>query len=348
MALSNLTIAVGPYTGSGPVQAVTFYDSWRLDRNLDDGCTFTFSIPGYAPEAAAISELDTDIWLYQDGVLKQRFRIVQIDQQWGSSGEDEVSVQAVCYRRIFAGRYLNTDLSFNQVSQGQIIWDLIDHSQSLTNGDLGITIGNLGPTVLRDRFYEAGQNILDIISDLTNVINGPTWDIDENLELVVSQASLYPSNVTPIMLGATASGLSRPSGASKFGNVALVTGNQQETTIEVTESAGLPTDVRGRWERRASYPSVILQQTLIDHSDGLLTEYQAPTTIWQVDVVPDRFFDDAQYELGDFVRIIQPRSTAAPVTIPAVEVQGQVIALSVEQSADGEIEVSLRVIEVLP
>lgn len=348
MAVNNFTVAVGAYTATAPSQAVTFYDSWKLDRNLDDGCTFSFGVPGYSPEAGAISELDTDVWLYRNGSLDQRFRIVQVNQEWGPSGEDTVSVQAVCYRRLFAGRYLNTDLSFDQVSQGQIIWDLIDHSQNLVNGDLGITIGNLGPTVLRDRSYEAGQNILDIITDLSNVINGPTWDIDENLELVVSQYPLYPNNPTPVVLGATALSLSRPSGASKFANVAVVSGNQQETTLVVAEATGLPTDPRGRWERRASYPTVSLQGTLNDHSTGLLTEYQAPTTIWSVNVNPERFFGDALYQLGDFVRIVQPPSTAAPISIPAVEVPGQVIAISIDADADGEVGVVMRVVEVLP
>lgn len=518
--MSNYTVAVGPYTGSGPTQAVTFYESWNMDRNFDDGCTFSFNIPGYAPEAAAISELDTDIWLYLDGVLNDRFRIIQIDQSWGPSGEDTVSVQAVCYRRLLSGRYLNTDLRFDQVSQGQIIWELINHTQSQFNGDLGITVGNLGPTKLRDRTYETGQNILDVITDLCNVIDGPTWEIDENLQLYVSKDELFPTNPAPIVLGATASALSRPSGAARFANVAIVSGNQQETLTQITQSVGLtsipnvllgpasltpsttPTfgnnddgywtnnvgwnfqflgqtyntvytgtngyftfgggstafsgldasnppfrkimigaadnsvqriysglegtpgnqtyrirvegtaadtgvlgspnrvyeltffqnepnrielqigtlslidpnvqgiytasnflypfetlansgyrfntllDPRGRWEKRASYPSVVRQQTLVDHSVGLLSEYQAPTTIWQVEVVRERFFTDAQYELGDFVTIIQPKSTAAPIDIPATEVRGQVIAMNIGQSADGDVKISMRVIEV--
>ncbi len=346
MTVSDFTVAVGPYTGSGPVQGLTFYDGWRLDRNFDDGCTFSFTIPGYVDEAVALSELDTDVWLYRGGILDQRFRIVQIDQQWGPSGEDTISVQAVCYRRLMAARYVNTPLTFSQVSQGQIIWQLIQHTQALTGGNLGVTLGSAGPNVLRDRNYEVGQNILDVIVDLTNVINGPTWEINADLELVVSQASLFPSNATPVVLGSTALTLQRPSGASKFANTAIISGNQQQTSTVIVESSGLGTDPRGRWERRASYPSVILQPTLQQHADGLLTEYQAPTTIWQVGVVPERFFTDSKYEIGDFVRLVQPASTAAPITAPAVEVQGQVVALSVEQGADGDVKVVMRVLEV--
>ncbi len=347
MSVSDYTIGVGPYTGSGPVQAVTFYSSWTLDKNLDDGCTFSFTIPGYSPEAAAISELDTDVWVYRDGLLDQRFRIVAISQTWGSSGEDVISVQAVCYRRLLATRYVQTPLVFNQVSQGEIIWQLIQHTQATVNGDLGITLGDAGPVVLRDRTYDVGQNILDIIVDLTNVIGGPTWDIDENLELIVSQAHLFPENVTPVVLGATASGLERPSAAAQFGNVALVSGNQQSTTTVIEEASGLSTDPRGRWERRASYPSVVLQNTLVNHARGLLSDYQSPTAIWAVDVVPDRFFGDCDYRLGEFVRVVQPASTAAPITVAAVSVLGQILAVQVEQDADGGVGVSMRVLEIV-
>ena len=344
--MSDYTIAVGPYTNPAPVQALTFYDSWTLDKNIDDGCTFTFTVPGFSPEAAYISELDTDVWVYRGGLLDQRFRIVQVNQSWGPSGEDVISVQAVCYRRLLGSRYVVSALQFDQISQGDIIWALIDHTQSQLNGDMGITVGDLGPTVLRDRTYEVGQNILDVIVDMTNVIGGPTWDIDENLELVVSRADLYPFNPAPIVLGATANALSRPSSASKFGNVAVVSGNGQETAIVVAEAVGLPSDPRGRWERRASYPSTVLQDTLQGHAEGLLTEFQAATTIWQVDVAQERYFSDAQYKLGDYVELVQPASTAAVVGQPATKVVGQVMAIQVRQSNSGDVDVSMRVLEL--
>lgn len=346
--MSDYTIGIGPYTGSGPTREVAFYKSWTLDKNLDDGCTFSFSIPGFVPEAAEISELDTDVWVYRSGTLFQRFRIVSVNQSWGPSGEDEISVQAVCYRRLLATRFLQTSLTFNQVSQGEIIWQLIQHTQATTNGNLGITLGSAGPTVLRDRAYEAGQNILDIIVNLTNVIGGPTWDIDENLRLQISRADLYPTNPTPVVLGATASSLTRPSGSSTFGNVALVSGNQTTTTDVIAESAGLATDPRGRWERRLSFPTVMLQSTLVESAQGALTSLQSPTTIWQIDLVPDRYYSDADYKIGDFVEIIQPASTAAPIGNPAVKMFGQVLTLQVQEDANGQSEIDMRVVEIGP
>lgn len=343
--MSNYKIAVGPWL-TGPVQELTFYQSWTLDTNLDDGCTFSFTVPTFAPETEYISELDTDVWVYRGGQLDQRFRIIQVSQSWGSSGEDVVTVQAVCYRRLLGSRYVLSPLRFDQVSQGDIIWGLIDHTQSQLAGNLGIAVGGLGPTVLRDRSYEVGQNILDLIVDLTNVIDGPTWEIDENLQLQVSQAGLFPLNPMPIVLGATASAMVRPSGASKFANVAVVSGSNEQTSTVVKELWTLATDPRGRWERRASFPSAVIQDTLQDHADGLVSDYQSPTTIWQVEVVPDRYFDDAQYKLGDLVRLIQPRSVVASIGDPAPEIDGQVVAIQIQQDSSGSVDVSMRVLEI--
>jgi hypothetical protein len=93
---------------------------------------------------------------------------------------------------------------------------------------------------------------------------------------------------------------------------------------------------------------VILQDTLQDHADGLLTELQSPTAIWQVEVVAERYFTDAEYVLGDYVTLVQPASIAAPIGSPAVMITGQVLAIQVQQSAAGAVDVSMRVLEVGP
>lgn len=342
---STFALAVGPYT-SGPVQAVTFYDSWTLDRNIDDGASLSFNVPGNSPEAGVISELDTDVFVYLNGTLVQRFRIVEVGQSWGPSGEDTVSVQAVDYRRLLASRYVVSPLAFENVSQGDIIWGLIDHTQSQTNGDLGIVQGlELNP-VIRSRSYEVGQNILDAIVDLTRADGGPVWEITEQLDLNVKVVNEFPLNPTPVVLGITAQSLNRPSGAAKFANAVVVSGAQAVTTPVIVESSTLPTDPRGRWERRVAYVNTVQQVALETQAYGLISDYQAPSAVWQVEVVPERYFGDAEYAIGEFVRLVQPESLVAPLFTPATEVVGQVIAMQIRQTASGDVSISMRVLEV--
>lgn len=335
--MSRYQVFIGPSSGSVPVQEVSIFDRWVLERNIDDGCSISFIIPGTTPAGQIIEELSYDVWLYLDGSPDQRFRIFELEKSWDEDGRHDISVSAVCYRRIFASRHLTTPLSFSNVSQGAILWGLIDHTQNLLNGDLGITIGSLGPSIPRTREYDAGSNILELAVNLSQIDNGLTWDVDENLELQVSTFSNYPLRAQPIVLGGNARRISKPSGASLFANAVLVAGDNQSTSLEIREAPQLASDPRGRWERFQSFPSATDQQTLIEHADGLLDESNSPSVIWDIEIDPDRFFSDSDYALGDMVRLIEPGGPEHFV---------QILTQSISQSADGDIVVSYNAVDV--
>jgi hypothetical protein len=329
---------IGPSSSSVPTQEVTIFDSWSLNRNIDDGCSISLTIPQNSPAGIAIEELSTDIWLYLDGQPDQRFRVAQLERTWDQDGRFDASVNAVCYRRILRSRHLNTALSFSGVSQGQILFDLIDHTQNLPGGDLGITAGNLGPTVLRDREYEAGSNILELAVGLSQIVNGLTFDIDENLELQVSRFQDFPLRAQPIVLGVNAVKIRKPSGSDLFANVAIVTGDRQSTTLVIEESGTILTDPRGRWERFQSFSSQVLQSALVQHAEGLVLEANSPAIIWQWDLEHERFFGDSDYGLGDFVNLVDPNGGTVVV---------QVLTQQILQDADGDVRVSMTGVQVV-
>ena len=347
-------VAIGPASGSVPAQVLTVFESWTFDRNLDDGCTLSFSCPGNSLPGVLIQELSTDLWLYLSGVLEQRFRIVEVNQTWDADGKNTVDVVAVCYRRLLASRHLVADVTFTGVSQGDIVWQLIQATQATTNGNLGITAGSLGPTVLRDREYKAGQNILEAIVDLSRAENGIAWEIDGGLVLTVTQPSLYPSKAQPVQLGTNALSLSKPSGAALFANVVLVSGDIQNTTLEIEEAAGLATDPRGRFERYASYPSAALQTTLEEQARGLLDDTISPAIVYRFEIEPERFFTDSGYSVGDFITIVEPPSVIPSTANPSVaslvvsgeRVAAQVLTQSVGVNADGNITVAFNAVRV--
>lgn len=328
---------IGPSSGSVPTQEVTVFDAWSLDRNIDDGCTISFTVPGNSPAGALIEELSYDVWLYLDGQVDQRFRVLELQRAWDEDGRHDVAVSAVCYRRILAARHLVTDLSYAATSQGTILWNLIQHTQAQTGGNLGITLGTAGPSVLRDREYDAGSNILELAVNLSQIQGGLTWDINEDLELVVSRFSDYPVRSQPVILGGNARRIIKPSGAALFANAVLVAGDQEATTLVVEEDAGLSVDPRGRWERFQSFSSVVLQATLQEHADGLLEEANSPAVVWEFEIDPVRFFGDSDYALGDFVTLVEPGGPLVPV---------QVLTMSVSQSADGEVTVVYNAVQV--
>lgn len=340
-------------TSTAPTQGLDDFDSWELSRNLDDGCTLSIQLAGNSISGVAIKELETDIWVYRNGVAVDRFRVVSVDREWSDSGEVRMAVQAVCYRRIFASRHVITPLTFTGVSQGDIVWGLIQHTQAQTNGDLAITLNTTGAAVLRDRTYAPGQNILEAITDLAQSDGEMTWDIDANLELTVGTVNDYPLRAQPAELGTNLRAVSKPSGASLFGNVALVSGDTQFTVLEIEPAVTLSTDPRGRWEKFKAYSQEQTQTNLAEQARGILETTQSPSITWSFELIPDRFFGDSAYEIGDFVRLVQP-ATVVPsqpdptipyLTVPSASILVQILTVVLGVDSNGGAVVRMTAVQ---
>jgi len=345
MALPLFTVGVGPASSVRPTEQVFDFTSWSLDENLDDGCTLSFDTRGTSAAAQAIDELASDAWVYQDGSLVGRFRITNVDQQWNADGSDLVSVRGVCYRRMLQSRAVQSTLTFTSTSQGTIIWDLIDHTQTQVNGDLGLTAGDLGPLILRDRIYEPGTNIWNAIRDF-GITDQPVFMlVDPSLVVSVVAPSSFPVWSAPAVFGVNLRGMGRPSAADRFANASLVLGNTDQVLPVQGASAGLATDPRGRWERVLSRPADANITNLAEYANGLVQESTSPASIWRLTLEPSVYFADTPYALGDWVTVVVPRSTVYPVGSPAPRVSTQILTRRLSGNADGNIEIELAAVE---
>lgn len=339
------TLAVGSSAGSEPEQEVVEFESWTLERNLDDGCQVVWTMDGGSAAARVVSELASDVWLYDGGVLDQRFRIIDVTQEWTEDGFDLVTVTAACYRRLLASRHVWSPLSFSAVSQGLILWGLYEHTQALPGGDWGVTLGDPGPVVTRDRDYEVGANLLELAVNLSQVIDGLLFDVNPEMELVVSQAALQPVAGHPVAVGGNASSLLRPSGAAQFANAGIGFGDEEATVPSFAEAPDVATDPRGRWERMFGNPSTTEQATVAEYAAALVTNGRSPAVLWEFTIDPDRYQGDSRYQIGNFVRVVQPASTVAPVGPPPTEVWVQVLTQTIEATGDGGVTVAYTAFE---
>ena len=306
------------------------------------------SIPG-----VQITELETDIWVYENGVAIDRFRVISVDQEWQENGENTLAVQAVCYRRLLAARHVVTPLTFTSVNQGDIVWDLIQHTQAQTNGNLGITLGSVGTPVIRSRSYLPGQNILEAITDLGQADGNMVWDINSLLELTVSTAGDFPLRAMPAQLGTNLRNIAKPSGASLFGNVALVSGDTAFTTLQVEEALTLTGDPRGRWEKYRAFSQEQTQTNLQEQAFGMLETTQSPSIVWSFELIPDRYYLDSDYAIGDFVVLVEP-ATVVPsqpdptipyLTIPSNAVLVQILTVTLTVDANGASSVKMTAVQ---
>lgn len=91
------------------------------------------------------------------------------------------------------GTAVNGEVTFAGVEQFDIVADLFAHMQSISGGDLGITVAAAGPSgVSRDRTYEAdkGKKVGDLVEQLAAVSDGFDWQLEaggtvDDLELTL-------------------------------------------------------------------------------------------------------------------------------------------------------------------
>lgn len=339
----DLTLAVGPSSGSAPVQEVTSFGSVTLTFDLESGMDVQFVCRGNSPEAAYVDELATDIWLMGD--IKARFRTWAVWQEWFQNGQDNVNVMGVTYKKLLNRRLVNgaAGLTFTAADMGDIIWGLWAHTQAQTGGNLGVTKGSPTATgIVRTRAYKQGEN-LGALAD-AEYEEGIWWRIDENKVYTAGPLSTRPFVGSPLHLGANVREMQRASG-SDFANAVYGDADEASTTGVWAVATDVATDPRGRWELATGWPTVTLQQTVIDRTKAFLVQSSLVVAHWNLDMEPARWLTDSRIMPGDHAVLVVPRSLAAPIGAPTTLMTVLVSQVSVSFDDSGTIEVKAVVEE---
>lgn len=339
----NLTLAVGPSSGSVPVQEVTFSGSVTIAFDLQSGTNLQFVTRATSPEAAFIDELATDVWLLGD--IKARFRAWAVWQEWFTNGQDNVSVMAVTYKKLLNRRLVNgaAGLTFNNLDLGSIIWGMWQHTQAQTGGNLGVTLGTPITTgKVRTRTYKQGENLGQQAE--AEYEEGIWWDIDENLVYRAGAISTGPMLTTPLHLGGSVREMQRASG-SDFANAVYGDADDAATTGVWAVAANVATDLRGRWELASGWPTVVLQSTLNERTAAFLIQTSTPVAHWNLTLMAERWINDLRLMPGTFAVLVIPRTLAAPLGQAAERIVVLCTQLSVNFDEDGALEVKAVVME---
>lgn len=286
---------------AGVEQAIpNLANGFRLSQPLAKPESLAFDLHGEEQTLAFLVENETDIVAYRGGTRYFRGRITTLDDSVDPDGS-VTSVAAVAYGQLLQTRMVPAPgANFIQVEQAEIVWALIQATQALTSGDLGITEGTLTSNVLRDRSYAEGVPMIGkLIDDLGACLDGFDWWIDELLRLQVraprrerdqGHVLAYPGNLRS---------LKRKSNAAKFRNVVRVSGAASTVPVMVTD---LP-DARGRFEIAQGSPEVVLQATLTEKADGLLAEMSDPRATYTVELEQGVFGVQFTSQPGDIMRV---------------------------------------------
>ena len=200
----------------------------RIELALDDSGQATWTMPGRHPQTRLVAELSTDLAVARDRLLIFRGRVGGSDDTI-SPNVHTTTFAAVDYRGMLDRRIIwpGSRTVFNNLDQTHIARGLVDDTQRL-HGDLGITFEGVGDTgVMRDRTYEEGQVIGELIGNLGRCVDGFDWDVSPLKVL----RTFYPQrgNPVPIILeyGRNLSEVRRTVTSTKFANVLRYSGAEE-------------------------------------------------------------------------------------------------------------------------
>lgn len=188
---------------------------------------------------------------------------------------------------------------------GAIAWDLIKTSQLKTNGNLGITEGNIATTQDRTRTYN-NQNIMEAIVNLSEVING--FDFEITNDKVFNVYTIKGDDLTDSLIleyGRNLQSVSIDEDFTTPCNNAIVLGEVIDGT-ELTRVDRPDTTTQAKYKLREmvlSADNVIDADTLNEKGDAMLYKYKEPLIKITFEVIRG-MIDVTQFSLGDLIRLI--------------------------------------------
>jgi hypothetical protein len=321
---------------AGVTRIVAQWDQLQLVQPVGpEADNVTFTMLGDDPVLRDFVELQTDFLVYRNAVLMARCRLTTIEDELDADAYI-VTLTAIDYREILGHRAAWQYLEYVGVDKGTIVWNVIQHTQGLTSGNLGITQGDIATGVLGDLVVPIGAYLKKTLDENALAGAGFDWWIDPATRQLNVQSPLRYRDMQTTILehGSNLKTLKRSSTSGAYTNADRVFGG--DDTVSATASQ-LP-DPRGRWERVESYPDVKVQQTVIDKAAELLTAGQAPLAAWSADLETNRWGYSVELLPGDVCTLRSQRGRLAVNRLVRVVER----AFAVNADGDEQIRLGLR------
>lgn len=215
------------------------------------------------------------------------------------NSNNKASITSHEFLEQLAHRYTGAYRRFDGVDAGTIAWTLIDESQSLTNGDYGITEGTIEATKNRDRTYE-NKNILDAIIDLSKVIEGFDFELTpEKVFDVYEQKGIDRTTTTVFEYGTNIQEVSVEENFGNPFNSTIVVG--EDNRVERTNTTAA--SIYALRQSLLNATGVTDDDSLDDKGDANNRKFKAPLLSVSFSQVPDTIPAFGSIALGDIVKI---------------------------------------------
>lgn len=332
------------------VQQLNLPASYAITMNMDDA-NYPYAVYEQFPRAkvyraATSTELAIDPTTQNVLCFYGSLPSDAIDED-SETGQAKLTFQEPSW--VFNDRYLPANVTFSQVDQGTILWDVIATENAKTNGDTWIRQGSVATGTLRDRTYSAGKNVSGLIQDMTTVDGGcdvgltpvDYWSIDGSRGMATFNAYSQRGSDMPSVLfihgdtltDGTSGGL--PSNCSGFRRTRAKTITSATSVGSAdTQTYANTTSPAGLLETYDTYSDVSISQTLLDKSVGTVANAQNAPMVLEIknpfdagpNAAPQPLID---YGLGDTVYATERRGGMVFIGLP-VRVHGIDVTISQE------------------
>lgn len=319
-------------------ELIAIFDKWQgfdYDKKLNRPTTATFTLDANDPKAT-----DTNLAGGQNYIKYKRGsqvawsgEIIKVSTALKSENE---KIQVTCgdWFYLLKDRYVTAKRTFSSTNEGTILWTLIDESQSLSDGDFGITQGVNNSTTSRDRTYK-DKNIQQAIIQMTEVINGVDVEITaDRVFNVYDKKSTDRSSTHVFEYGVNVQEMEEDLDWTNLKNDLKAYGG--DGISRDADDAGSKSTYKRRQDI-VSFGDVILNTTLDRHLDEILRTQAIPTVNYKMTLLQDAAPLFGTYEVGDIIRV---KANQGFVTIDA---NVRIYGWSASINNDGEERIELHV-----
>lgn len=200
--------------------------------------------------------------------------------------------------------YTDPFIRYQETDQGEILKDLVDTRQLEDFGDAGFTFSSITPTKDRDREYN-NYNIMDAYINMSNVIDGPDFWIDEDKVIhIVPFRGIDKSTQTIFEYGTNILNCQISEDFSSPGNQAIMLGSgfgSEQTVVVVDESASQ--GIYGLRQQVQAEVDVSEDDNLADKGLALIRKHRSPILSISFTQIPNTLPVFNTAGIGDSVRI---------------------------------------------
>lgn len=279
----------------------TEWQSLRFNDKLNNYGSCSFYVPVTSQELLSLVSLRRyETIIKRDGQIvwagEQANRHVSLQR----NSANLVEIISFTFLEMLNSRYTPAFVRYDATDQGEILQDLVEDSQAVTDGDLGFTFGTVETTVNRDREYYT-QNIMEAYINMSNVIDGPDFYITHDKEInIVAHKGIDKSRTVIFEWGTNIESVDIDDNFSNPCNQALVLG----AGFGSNQGIGTFTDatVRGIYklrQQRVSEIDVSDQDTLDAKAEALVRKYKTPLMSLDMVQLPNKLPNFGTFALGD-------------------------------------------------